>query len=404
MPKQKLTKDVIDTAIYHGKDNSRYVLWDTKTTGLGLRVYPSGRKAFILSYRDSGGADRMATIGDYGNYTLDKATTRAKVMLREVDGGEDPLELRKAKRDAPTFGALAEAYGTRHAPTKKTGAEDMRRIAKHLSAWNGRKLASISDADVNALIAKIGSTAPYEANRTLALISKMFALAHKWKLLPTTAANPAQGADRFKEKSRKRWVTPAELPKLAQAIDAEPSQHARAALWLYLLTGCRKRELLNAQWCDIDLNRAVLCLPETKNGSAHEVPLSVPALAILEALPKLSGNPFVFPGLVKGMPLESIRGPWERVREAAGCTDIRLHDLRRTVGSWMVQSGNSLALIGKVLNHSNTSTTAIYARFAQDTERTALEAHAIKLLGAAGKLPTAEVVPIAKGRKVSVQA
>ena len=96
MPKQKLTQDVINEAIYHGKDNSRFVLWDTKTTGLGLRVYPSGRKAFILSYRDSGGADRMATIGDYGNYTLDKATARAKAMLgrwlgeaagRQLEGG-----------------------------------------------------------------------------------------------------------------------------------------------------------------------------------------------------------------------------------------------------------------------------------------------------------------------------
>ena len=398
MPKLKLTQDVIDKAVYEGKDNARYVVWDTKTTGLGLRVYPSGRKAFILSYRDLGGADRLATIGDYGTYTLDNATKRAQLMLRESAAGNDPLAETKAKREAPTFGALAKEYGTRHAPTKKTGAEDVRRITKHLSIWNTRKLASITDVDVNALIAKIGSATPYEANRTLALISKMFSLALKWKLLPATAANPAQGADRFKEKSRNRWVTPAELPQLAQAIDGVASPYTRAALWLYLLTGCRKTELLSARWCDVDLNRAVLSLPETKNGSAHEIPLSAPALAILEALPKLSGNEYVFPGAIQGRPLQSIRKSWDRVRAVAGCTDIRLHDLRRTVGSWMVQSGNSLALIGKVLNHSNTSTTAIYARFAQDTERTALEAHAVKLLGAAGKLPTAVVVPI-KGRK-----
>ena len=399
-----LTKRQIDGEKYTGDGVNRPVIWDDNPRGLGLRIYPTGRKVFVLSYRDSGNAKRLATIGDYGVFTLEQAQDRAKTMLRTTEAGADALAVRRANKAAPSFGDLAKDYASEHAPTKKTGNEDLRRIARHLGGWNTRKLAGITRADVQTLIRGIGKAAPYEGNRTLALLSKMFSLANDWGLLPTGHPNPCQNIKRAKERKRERWVTPAELPAIAQAIDAEPSPYARAAIWLYMLTGCRKTELLSARWSFVDFARAVLSLPETKTGNSHEVPLTAPALAILETLPRLAGNPFVFPGLVAGRPLESIRGPFERVRAAAGCSDVRLHDLRRTVGSWMAQSGNSLALIGKVLNHTNQSTTAVYARFAQDNVRSALEAHAIKLLGAAGKLPSAEIVPIALGRKAKVRA
>lgn len=395
-----LTKRQIDGEKYTGNGVNRPVIWDDNPRGLGLRIYPTGRKVFVLSYRDSGNVKRLATIGDYGVFTLEQAQDSAKALLRTNETGADALAVRRANKAAPSFGDLAKDYASDHAPTKKTGAEDLRRIARHLNGWDTRKLAGITRADVQTLIRGIVKAAPYEANRTLSLLSKMFNLANDWDLLPAGHQNPCQNIKRAKERKRERWVTPAELPAIAQAIDAEPSPYARAALWLYLLTGCRKTELLSARWSFVDFTRSVLCLPETKTGNSHEIPLTAPALAILETLPKLSGNPFVFPGLVAGRPLESIRGPFERVRTAAGCADVRLHDLRRTVGSWMAQSGNSLALIGKVLNHTNQSTTAIYARFSQDSVRAALEAHATQILSAAGKLPTASVTDISTARRV----
>jgi len=140
--------------------------------------------------------------------------------------------------------------------------------------------------------------------------------------------------------------------------------------------------------------RAVLRLPDTKAGRPHEVPLVPPALAIFDTLPRQDGNPYVFPGRKAGdadspepTHLESIRGPWDRARTAAGVADVRLHDLRRTVGSWLATAGNSLHLIGKILNHSNASTTQVYARLGKDTARAAMEAYATDLLGVAGKLP-----------------
>jgi integrase len=435
----RLTKRQIDAAAYPGKGNARHVIWDDDPKGLGLRVYPSGRKAFVVYYRDAGGADRLATIGDYGVFTLDQARDAARGMLRQAESGADAMKVRRAHKAAPTFGDLARDYEAKHAPTKKTGAEDVRRITKHLLHWKARKLDGITRDDVRDLankiknsprevpkrkgkgpgkikspgaLAKAGSPVKpkkphspkaYEANRTVALLSKMFALAELWALVPAGHPNPCKGVPKAKEVKRDRWVEPTELPKLAAAIDAEANPYARAALWLYLLTGCRKSELLGARWEDVKEDRKVLRLAETKNGKPHEIPLAPAALAMIAAIPKQEGNPYLFPSpRLEKRPMEDIRTAWNRVRVAACVEDVRLHDLRRTVGSWLAQSGNTLHLIGRVLNHSNTSTTAVYARFAQDNVRDAMEAHAANLLGAAGKLSSAEIHDLDAARKAKV--
>ncbi len=169
---------------------------------------------------------------------------------------------------------------------------------------------------------------------------------------------------------------------------------ARFAMWLYLLTGARKSELLKARWEDVDNNRAELRLVDTKAGRTHYIPLSAPALALLEQIPRVDGNPYILPGKREGAALVNIAKPWSRVRKAAGVEDVRLHDLRRTVGSWLAQAGNSLHLIGRVLNHSNQSTTAVYARFGEDHVRAALEQHGARIMGAAGLSPAPDVVRI----------
>jgi integrase len=161
-----------------------------------------------------------------------------------------------------------------------------------------------------------------------------------------------------------------------------------------MLTGVRRSELLGAKWSDVDFTRKVIRLPMTKAGRSHEVPLSAPAIALLEKIPRVEGNPHVLVGKRKGGHLVNISKPWGRVRRAAGVEDVRLHDLRRTVGSWLVQAGNSLSLIGKVLNHSNVSTTAVYARMGQDQTRDALEQMGKRMLGAAGVKPSAGVAPL----------
>ena len=390
-----LTIDTIKSAAYHGTNNARCVLWDDKIPGFGLRVYPSGKKAFVLSYRTTDGRKRMMTIGTYGVLTLDQAEKKARAAGVKVETGADPLAERETARQGETLAELCTAYLERHASQKKTGADDERRINRHiLPKWRSLKARAITRADVAALHSKIGAAAPYEANRTLALLSKMFELARRWGFVPEDHPNPARDIDRFRELKRDRWLTPAELPALAQAINEEPNQSARFALWLYLLTGARKTELLQAQWSHLDWTRAELKLPDTKAGRVHYIPLSGPALALLRDIPPVEGNPYILPGARPGAHLVNISKPWNRVRTAANVADVRLHDLRRTLGSWMAQAGNSLHLIGRVLNHSNASTTQVYARFGEDSVRAALEQHGARLMGAAGLTPTAEIVEL----------
>ena len=447
----KLTKRAIDAATYEGDGKSRHVLWDSEVPGFGCRLLPSGKKAFVLSYRVNN-RKRLLTLGGYGALTLDQARKMARAELAKAEAGGDPLGDRQKAAQGETIADLCTAYMERHGNAKKSGDDDQRRINSYiLPAWRNLQAAAIKRADVAALHSKIGKRGHYEANRVLALLSKMFELARRWGYVPEDHANPARDIDRFKEMKRDRWITPAELPHLAEAINAELNASARNGLWLYLLTGVRKSELLRARWEDLDMDRAELRLPDTKAGRTHYIPLSGPAMALLREIPRQPGNPYILPGKTPGGHLVNISKPWGRVRTAAtlarwreipevaalidrlteqraaakskhaskdwtpvpslaeiraasdtadltlppAVDDVRLHDLRRTVGSWLAQSGNSLHLIGRVLNHSNPSTTAIYARFGQDSVRAALEQHGTKILGAAGLTPTAEVAPLA---------
>jgi integrase len=380
----RLTKPEVARASYDGDDGSRCVTWDEDMPGFGLRVYPSGRKAYVLSYRHVG-RKRLITIGDAAVLALDAARKRALKMLADVDA-TDPLAVRQAALRGETFADLAREYIEHHAKAKKrTWKKDESQLKRHvLREWGTRKAASITEDDVARLHRRIGAKAPIEANRTIAMLSKVFALGQKWGMYPKVLPNPARGIERYRETKRDRWITPDELPALAAAINAEPNEVARRALWLYLLSGARRQELLGARWDDIDFGRKVLRLPTTKAGRSHEIPLSAPALAVLQDMPRAKDNPFVFPGRKPKRPLVNITKPWHRVRKAAGVEDVRLHDLRRTVGSWLATAGNSLPLIGKVLNHSSVSTTAIYARLAESQPRAALEKLGEELTAKAG--------------------
>lgn len=395
----KLTKTVVEGLAYIGKGKTACYQWDDQLPGFGVRVYPSGRRAFVLTYR-ANGRRRFLTIGTYGRVTVDEARRIAKGYAGDVARGADPQAQKAQAAQAGTVGELCKAFMERHAkPKLKTWREYERHLNRHvIPRWGGIKAHAVTTGDVAALHASLGKRAPYEANRLLAILSKLFNLGAHWGYLPAGAQNPAKGIDRFQEHSRDRWVRHDELPGLAQAINQEANESARAGLWLYLLTGARKSELLNARWDAVDWRRAELRLADTKAGRVHYIPLAPAALALLERLPRAEGNPYILPGRNPGRPLVNISKPWGRVRAAAGVEDVRLHDLRRTVGSWLAQAGNSLHLIGKVLDHSNPSTTAIYARFGEDQARVALERHADRLLGVAGMVEPCAVVPIRKAR------
>ena len=398
----KLTKKEIDRMRYRGDGKSRDVRWDDELKGLGVRNFPSGAKSFVLSYRFKG-RKRLMNIGRYGKWTLDKARKEAKSLLVDVDKGKDPLQEKQKERKGQKIGALCEAFIERYAKQKKkTWATDQSRINKYiLPAWKGFQVAAVTREDVKALHDKITQRAPIEANRVIALASKMFNLAAdpEWCFVEEDHKNPCRGITMNKEKSREVWVQPPEFPRLAGAIDKEPNIYIRAVLWAYLLTGARKTELLRAKIADIDHYMKKLRLEDTKAGKPQAISLNEPAYALLTELPTIDDNPYLFPGRKKGRPLVNIDKAWRRIRKEAELEQVWLHDLRRTVGSWLANNGKSLHLIGQILRHKKTATTEIYARIAQDTTREAMEAHGKQIMGLAGKGPVAEVVEMPKRGK-----
>lgn len=379
----KLTKPVIESARYDRDKGQRVVLWDSEVSGLGLRVYPSGKKSFVLSYRAKG-RKRFLTLGAYGPLTLETARRLAFRRLAAVIEGTDPLTEKQQAARAVTVKQMCMAYLDRHAKLhKKSWGADERRINRLIvPRWSGRPLASIGRTEVADLHHTIGKTRPHEANRLLALLGKIFECAIAWGYLADNHANPARKIQKYTEHKRDRWVTTEEMPRLLLAINSEGNVYIRAALMLYLLTGLRRNELLQLRRTDIDWTRRELRLADTKSGRPHYLPLSKPAMAILRQIPEQEDNEYLLCGARRGRPLVELKGAWERVRTGAGVPDVRIHDLRRTVGSWLAQAGNSLHLIGRVLNHSSPTTTAIYARFAQDTVREALEDHGLRITAA----------------------
>jgi integrase len=215
----------------------------------------------------------------------------------------------------------------------------------------------------------------------------MFNLARTWGVFG--GDNPAAGIELFKEEKRDRFVKPEELPELFKAIQKEPNPYRAAAFLILLLTGARKTEVLCMRWEDLDLKQATWRIPETKAGRPHLLPLPRAAVKLLAHLPRQEGSPYVFPGRRQGQHLVKLSKAWKTIRQEAKLEDVRIHDLRRTLGSWLAASGASLPLIGKALNHSQVSTTAVYARLDLEPVRVALEANAKKMLVVAGGLSVA---------------
>jgi integrase len=372
----RLTKKKIDQFTYAGGWDVR---WDSDVTGFGVRIYPTGKKSFVLSYRSRGGSrrKRLMVIGPFGVLTLQQARELAKTHLAEVIAGNDPLDDKNRTRARRSVGELMHAYIETHAKVhKKTWKEDERRLKCHVpSNWITRFPGEITRTQIQAVHSQIGLTAPYEANRVLALFKTLFKFARLEGFVEETAPNPAEGIKPYKEISRDRYATEGEVKAFLAAIDTVSNIYIRALFWLYLLSGARKSELLARRWEDVDFENRRILAGTTKSGKPQFLPLNAQAIAILQAIPCLDDNPHVFPGRKQGCHLVNIGKAWRKLRVTAGVGDLRLHDLRRTVGSWMSQSGTELNTIKHALRHQDLSTTLIYARLRDDDAAHALEEH-----------------------------
>lgn len=379
----KLTQSFIAKLTYNKQQTPsgswpKYIVWDSTINRFGVRVTPSGNKSYVIEYRING-SRRLKAIGSIQTLTLTQARDRARRELVMVLDGIDPMHERDQSRQALTVSELIEEYASRHGRERKKGwSREENRIKNHIIPRFGERAAyTINHNEIALMHGDIGKNHRESANKIVKILSSIFNTTAKWGLLPDGFTNPCNGIDFYPPVERDRWITPEELPKLIEAIEEE-EVFARGLFWMYLLTGMRKSEWRTATWSQVDLIRKEIRLPDTKNGKPHYLPLSDEAIAVLESTPRTQST-LVFPSPKTGREFSDLKSHWNRIKRKSGIDDIWMHDLRRTLGSWLVQSGNSLYLVGKILNHRDARTTQRYARFAQDNLRKALNSEATKM-------------------------
>lgn len=454
----RLTKRVVDSL--PAADQVR-IFYDSEVKGFGLRLTPAGVKTFIVEYRPGGGgrgvAKRRFKLGAYGEITPDQARAMARDVLARVRMGGDPAGDLAAERVATTVAEMLERWLADEVQMKKkpkTAAGYATLARKHIiPAIGTRRADALGEADVARLHRKVGATARIAANRTIAALSAAFSWAQMMRIVPK-GHNPCQGLAKFRETRRETFLTSEQLNRLGAAIrEAETTgvpwtpdpnrkvkhapreenrrtgihPHAAAALRLLIFTGARLGEILNLRWENVDFERGLIMLPDSKTGRKTLV-LNAPAATILAELPRLGD--YVIVGDDPKKPRSDLKKPWALVARRAGFTalvekrgadgqpvldrkgqpvmeertNVRLHDLRHTHASVGAGAGLGLPMIGRLLGHTQAATTQRYAHLADDPLRRASETIGARLaeaMGEAPEKPSGAVVPLhGGGRKV----
>jgi integrase len=356
---------------------------DAKTRGFAVAVYPTGAKTFIL-YRKVQGRPERILIGKWPDMPVVVARGKAEEMNGQIAAGGNPAEELRQKRLEGTFKNLFERYLKDHAKPHKqprSVAEDEANYRRYLSGWGTRKLSTITRRDVDRLHGELRSDrGVYAANRTLALLSTMFNKAPEWGW---QGVNPCKGVKKFPEVSRERFLTQDEMPRFIKALAEEPSRDFRDFIMLDLLTGARRSNILAMRWEEIDFAGAAWRIPRTKGNKSQTIPLVGPALRILQSRRESVGSEWVFPSnIVAGQHVQEYRKPWGKLLERAGIENLRFHDVRRTLGSWLSKSGAAMPIIKAALGHADIATTQIYTRSEDAGVRNALEVTAQRMLEA----------------------
>ena len=393
----RLTKRLVEGAA--APQAGEINLWDSEAPGFGLRVRAGGSRVYVVEYRNREQRKRRITLGPHGRLTVEQARERARQALAAVGRGEDPAEARIEERAAPTVAELAGRYLEQHARPKKKpasiGADERILRLFVLPALGRRRVAALGLKEIADLHHAMRDK-PVQANRMLALLSKMLGLAERWGLRPL-GSNPCRGVDRFPERRRDRFLSAAELERLGAVLsEEEPADpFVVLAIRLLLLSGARRDEVLTLRWSEVNFERACLSLPDSKTG-AKLIPLGPAALALLADAPRLEGNPYVIPGRRTGGRLIGLQRPWVHIRERAGLRDLRLHDLRHTFASIGAAAGLGLPVLGAILGHRSQATTARYAHLADDPRQAGAARISSEIAAALNGRQAGEVIPFKK--------
>lgn len=376
--RKRLTKRTIDAIPIPA--SGRSVVFDQDVRGFYLETTATGARSFYL-YRKVNGRPRRVRIGGYPETTPEAARKIVQKLAGEIADGRDPNAERRQRRQPdradPTLGEVFDHTLEHHwKPRARTWKEQERIFNTYTpTAWKPRSLSTLSKIEVLEVHTRLGKkNGSFTANRWRGVLHRLFEVASDD--FDFAGGNPVRKVKAFTEEERERFLTPEELPRLFDAIDAAEDKRIADYLRLALLTGARKTALLRMRFADADLTRAVWTIPpsDSKNGKPIHVPLVAEAVEVLRSrLFAAGGGEYVFPGRHGIGHLTDPTKPLGKVFAAAGFTDVRLHDLRRTFGSWQAANGSSELLIGKSLGHRHSRSTQVYARLTLDPVRESVE-------------------------------
>jgi integrase len=387
-------------------EGSRAVVYDTKIPKLAIRLTHAGSRTFYVVKRTEDGIS-WVKLGVYPDMTPEGARKAAERVLGEIAKGINPAKAKRLEREKLTFGQAYQEYRERYLiPRGKKTTDDIqalwerclgtmpdepakkhgRKRTKHPAGvdWSKRKLDAINNADVRRLHSNILAKHPTMANRVIELVRVIYAHAIK---LGFSGSNPASEVEEYKETKRERFLESGELPRFFSALAEDSSKDFKDFALLALLTGARRTNILSMRWKDVDFERSVWRISETKNGSPQEVPLVEEATAILQERKPANDeakSPYVFAAKSKSGYMTPPKKRWQALLKRASLEDLRIHDLRRSLGSWQAITGASLVIIGKSLGHKSPNSTMIYARLNQDAVRSSISTATSAMLEAAG--------------------
>ena len=371
----KITKRLVDAAEPRDKP---YTIYDGQVPGFGIRVQPGGTKTYVVLYRFAHHR-RCVGLGHPGMVTPEQARTQATKILVRVKDGEDPAAGRQSGGQITTVADLAERFDEEHIAVRlkpRTAKEYRRNLKLFIVPTLGRlKVAEVTRADVARLHHEFRDT-PYQSNRNLEIVSKMFNLAEMWGLR-SDGSNPCRHVKKYKEEKRERYLSADELARLGEVLRECEQEGVESAstinlIRLLMLTGCRLSEIQTLKWDYVDLDNWVFRLPDSKTG-AKIVHIGGAAVGVFGKIERLDDNPWVIPGKYANTHLQSPQRSWRRIRARADLDDVRIHDLRHTFASVAVSGGQGLPMIGKLLGHTQVQTTARYAHLATDPVKQAAD-------------------------------
>lgn len=398
MPKALITSKIVREAICPvGKTRLDY--FDAKVPGFVLEVRATGGKTFYVRYRNRRGTQKQHKIGSAAIVSADDARRQAQKLLAQIALGEDPREERAALSQVPTLDHfIADRYMPYIKAYKRSWRADDSYLRNHILPRFGKShLDQINKYEVIDWHHKncASHLAVATTNRLMVLLRFIFNLAIKWDV-PGVIKNPTAGVPLFEANNqRERYLSREETQRLYAAVLESPNAMLRYIVPTLILTGARKHEVLEARWDDLDLERRAWRIPTCKAGKARYVPLSEGAMRLLQTVPRFDGCPFVFPNPETLKPYSPMPGAWRTARKRAGLPEVRMHDLRHSFASFLVNSGRSLYEVQQILGHSSIRMTQRYAHLSQETlliaANAAAEAAGIGLppaeRGAAPKLP-----------------